>query len=103
MRPAKRIRHARYEASTHHLLSHVARVQGPRIEDLPIRVQHKRVQNRDLARTCRGVGTFAYDFEDGGDPIATTYVELEDSKTMLTASGVVLGVGQTFEPNVTTS
>jgi hypothetical protein len=61
------------------------------------------MQNRDLARTCRGVGTFAYDFEDGGDPIATTYVELEDSKTMLTASGVILGVGQTFEPNVTTS
>jgi len=80
----------------------VARVQGPRIEDLPIRVPHKRVQNRDLARTCRGVGTFAYDFEDGGDR-DTTYVELEDSKTMLTASGVVLGVGQTFEPNVTTS
>jgi hypothetical protein len=102
MPPAKRIRNARCEASTYHLLRHVARVQGPRIEDLPIRMPHKRVQNRDLARTCRGVGTFAYDFEDGGDR-DTTYVELEDSKTMLTASGVILGVGQTFEPNVKTS
>lgn len=100
---SKRIRHARHAGSTTHLLQLVARVQGPRIQDLPIRVPHKRVQNRDLARTCRGVGAFAYEFEDGGDPIATTYVELENSKTMLTASGVVLGVGQTFEPNVTTS
>ena len=99
----RRVRCARDMGLTYKFFELRTRIEGPHVEDLPIRVPNKKGQNRDLAGTCRGIGMFAYTFKDGGER-DTTYVKLDGSnRTMLAVSGVVLGVGDDFGANVKTS